>query len=110
VRAGEMVEVGISLVNVSIPEDNWPGKYDAMRTGLVGRIPLEHSGEVVVVHRTREMWKEAPVQHEVTRNYFRGMSEADCAEANRMVGWGEEPDGSIKFVECPVVVAPAVGG
>ena len=54
---GEMVEVGIFLFNVSIPQDNWPGR-NAMRTGFVGRMPQEHGGEVVVVHRTREMWRK----------------------------------------------------
>ena len=94
---GEMLEVAIFLVNVPVARDDWPGK-SAMRTDLVGRIPVDGGGEVIIVSRAAEMWKESLPKHGTT-SYFRGKSESDLLEANRIVIWGESPDGSITFIE-----------
>lgn len=93
----EMVEVAIFLVNVPVACADWPGK-SAMGAELVGRIPFAVGGEVIIVSRTAEMWKESlPKSGEL--NYFRGKSKTDLLEANRIVAWGDSPDGSITFIE-----------
>jgi len=94
---GEMVEVAIFLVNVPVARDDWPGK-SAMGADLVGRIPLDGGGEVIIVSRTAEMWQES-LAKSGTPSYFRGKSKADLLEANRIVAWGDSPDGSITFIE-----------
>jgi len=101
-REKQMVEVAIYLLNVPIRPDDWPDKT-AMGMHLVGRLPLEGGGEVVIVHRLCPMWDSA-AQKTGTPNYFRGQSRADLVEANRMVAWGEESDGSITFIESRLVV------
>jgi hypothetical protein len=92
-----MVEVAIFLVNVLVAPDDWPGK-SAMGADLVGRIPQEGGGEVIIVSRTAEMWQES-LPKISTPSYFRGKSESDLLEANRIVVWGDSPDGSITFIE-----------
>jgi hypothetical protein len=99
---GEMVEVAVFLVNATIARDDWPGK-DAMKAGLVGRMPLDGGGEVVIVFRNAEMSVESQPKSGTT-NYFRGKSKAGLVEANRIVAWGESPDGSITFLESRAVV------
>jgi hypothetical protein len=100
---GQSTEVAIFLINVTGPVINWPGK-NALGTKLVGRLPLEGGGQVCVVHRTVTTWPEAPAVLQGKPRYFRDRSEADLAEANRIVTWGEEADGSISFVETRLVV------
>ncbi len=99
----QIVEVAIFLLNVEIPDEDWPGKR-AMETNLVGRLPLEGGGQVAIVRRTYPMWDAAPSKRG-TMNYFRDKSMADLPEANRMVAWGEEADGSITFLESRLVVS-----
>lgn len=99
---GEMVEVAIFLVNVQIAADDWPGK-SAMETALVGRMPLEGGGEVVIVSRAAGMWKDSPPKSG-SPNYSLGKSKADLLDANRMVAWGESPDGSVTFIESRLAV------
>jgi hypothetical protein len=99
---GEMVEVSIFLVNVSIGSDEWPGKQ-AMGAGLVGRMPLDGGGEVILVYRYAEMVKvEIPGNGRPT--FFRGQTNADLLEANRTVVWGDSPEGTISFVECRLTI------
>lgn len=74
-----------------------------MKTELVGRMPLDGGGEVVIVSRTTEMLIDIP-KKSGGMNYFRGKSKADLLKANRMVAWGESTDGSIAFFECRVIV------
>jgi hypothetical protein len=97
-----MVEVAVFLVNVPIPEEDWPGK-NVMDTKLIGRLPLEGGRQVAIIYRVCEMWKSAPSMRGEPQ-YFRGRSKADLLDANRMVAWGAEADGSIVFVESRVMV------
>lgn len=99
---GKMVEVAIFLINVPIAISDWPGKR-AMNTGLVGRIPLDGGGEVVIVSRIVEMPSDSSTKSGLP-NYFRGRTKEDLYEANRMVTWGVSPDGSVSFMECKLVV------
>lgn len=100
--ARQMVEVAVFLLNVQTPPDDWPGK-SSMGTLLVGFLPLEGHGQVAIVYRVCPMWDSAPEQR-VTPSYFRDKSKSDIVDANRMVAWGEEADGSITFIESRLTV------
>jgi len=72
---GEMLEVAIFLLNVPVARDAWPGK-SAMGADLVGRIPLDGGGDVIIISRTAEMWQES-LSKSGTPSYFRGKSKSD---------------------------------
>jgi hypothetical protein len=95
-------EVAIFLVNEEIPANEWPGKA-SMNTALVGKLPLEGGGCVCIVQRMVTAWPQ-PSSTQATPKFFRGKSEGDLADANRIVVWGQEPDGSISFLEARVDV------
>ena len=101
---GSMNEVAVFLINVETPVDDWPGK-SALSTSLVGNVPLEGGGRACAVHRFTPMPNSAPTQSG-SPNYFRGKSREDILEANRMVAWGQETDGSIVFIESKLIVEP----
>ena len=99
----QWVEVAVFLVNVPAPMDDWPGRM-RLGTELVGRLPLGGVGHVCVVHR------RVPTGPQMTAvggtlKYFRDRSEQDLVEANRIVAWGQEPDGSISFIETRLEVS-----
>jgi hypothetical protein len=94
---GLSVEVALYLVNVEAPLDDWPGKA-TLGTSLVGNLPLEGGGRVCVVHRNNAPLPEIPLKSG-SPNFFRDKSLEDLKTANRFVVWGEQPDGSILFVE-----------
>ena len=98
----QMTEVSIVLINGQLPPDDWPGKI-SMGMQLVGLLPLEGRRTVAIVYRQCAMWKEAERKQGVPR-FFKGMSKPDLANADRMVAWGEGPDGSIMFLESRLIV------
>jgi hypothetical protein len=98
----QMTEVSIFLIDGQLPLDDWPGK-DSMGTKLVGLMPMEHGGTVAIVHREIPMLKGGEPRQGVPR-YFKGASEADLTDVNRMVTWGAADDGAIMFLECPLTV------
>jgi hypothetical protein len=61
-------------------------------------LPLEGGGMVIAVHRVSSTWPRPP-RLRASPKYFRDRSAADLPEANRVVAWGQEPDGSISFIE-----------
>jgi hypothetical protein len=93
---GLSVEVALYLINVETPLDDWPGKA-TLGTSLAGNLPLEGGGRVCVVHRNDAPLPEIPLNGSL--NFFRDKSLEDLKTANRFVVWGEQPDGSILFVE-----------
>jgi hypothetical protein len=93
---GLCTEVAIFLINIAGNVIDWPGKNGGAQ--LVGRLQIEGGGQVCIVHRVTSAWPALPVGRALT-TYFRGKSDVDLPEANRAVAWGEEPDGSISFVE-----------
>lgn len=102
---GKMVEVAVILMAAESPTADWPAK-DTISTELVGRIPLEGAGEVTIVHRLVPMFTDA-APRQGTPNYFRGRSKDDLLTADRMVAWGEAPDGSNMYIESKVSVSGA---
>lgn len=98
---GLSTEVAVFLINFQGEIIDWPGKNEG--AGLLGRLPLEGGGQVCVVYRVSSTWPKIP-SVEGSPRYFRGKSDADMMKANRMVAWGEDPDGSISFIEASVTV------
>jgi len=99
---GLSVEVPLFLMGVEGSLDDWPGKA-TMGTSLVGNLPLEGGGRVCVVYRKEAAMPKIPSMSGAP-NFFREKSRADLKTANRIVVWGEEPDGSISFVEARLEV------
>ncbi len=99
--SGYSTEVGIFLINIIGEVIDWPARNEGAH--LLGRLPLEGGGQVCVVWRVSSTWPNVP-SGQGSPKYFRGNSDADLAGANRAVFWGEEPDGSISFIEVPVAV------
>lgn len=99
---GQAVEVAIFLTNVNADPVAWPGR-DSLGTKLVGILPLEGIGCVFAVHRYTDTWPSVP-QTVRSPRFFAGKSKKDAENANRLVAWGEESDGSISFVEFPVTI------
>lgn len=100
---GQMVEVAVFLMNGRTPPTDWPGKT-AMGTKLVGRFDLEQSGEVILVCREVPMFEDAEPRAGTPHN-FRDQTDSDLLKADRMVAWGQAPDGSIMFLESKITVS-----
>ncbi len=98
----QMTEVSIFLVNGQLPPNDWPAK-DSMGTKLVELMPMEHGGTVAIVYREVPMLEGGEPKHGVPR-YFKGESEADLVQANRMLTWGAADDGAVTFLDCPLEV------
>lgn len=99
----QSVEVAVFLVYAQLPLDEWPGKVK-LGAGLVGTLPLEGKGCACIVHRLVSTWPQLSAA-QASPKYFRGKSKEDLAGANRLVAWGEEPDGSISFIEARLYVS-----
>jgi hypothetical protein len=99
---GFSVEVALFLVSVAAPLEDWPGKA-TMGTSLVGNLPLEGGGRVCVVHRNEAAMPKIPSMSGAP-HFFRDKSREDLKGANRIVAWGEQPDGSISFIEARLEV------
>ena len=70
----------------------------------VGQLPLEGGGCVFIGHHTCSTMEQAFPSKSVPC-YFKGKGEEQLlAHANRAVGWGPMPDGSIIFQEAPVII------
>jgi hypothetical protein len=100
---GQSVEIVIFLWNhAALAVEDWPGK-SVMKTALLGTVPLDGGGSVIVVHRTCESLPQPPVTR--APRYFRGMTESDMLGANRAVVWGDCDDGSVVFQEFSVTIS-----
>jgi hypothetical protein len=97
---GHSVEITIFLLSTKVSPEGWPGRNN-MGTQLIGNLPLEGGGRVSIVHRLTNVWPTIP-KRSVVPNFFAGKNSTDLNNANRMVAWGEEADGSIVFVELPI--------
>lgn len=102
------VEVTVFLLTSEVEPDGWPGR-DSLGTQLVGQLPLEGGGRVCIVYRDTTTWPTLPTAQPNLRP-FAGNSQADLLNANRMVAWNEESDGSIVFIEVPITVSAQSAG
>jgi hypothetical protein len=98
----QMTEVWVLLIDGQLQPNDWSAK-DSMGTKLVGHMPMEHGGTVAIVYGEVPMFEGGEPRQGVPR-YFKGSSEADLAQVNRLVAWGAADDGAIMFLECPLTV------
>lgn len=105
---GQATEVGVFRFNAPTLPDVWPGKGEG--ASLVGDLPMPADGRLAVV------WRHAPFQmpplpNRIARHgLFKGITEADMLEANRMVTFGETDTGAFALVEIPVQIGQDTSG
>lgn len=100
---GYSVEFAIFLSEWPFDPEDWPGRQ-AMKTQVVGSIPLERSGRLWVVYHTVPSIQRTlpPVSNP---QYFKGTSGHELLnEVNRALMWGVNDDGSIAIMESPIIV------
>jgi hypothetical protein len=100
---GQAVEVSLFLIRLEVFSNDWPGKKD-MRTNLIGNLPLEGGGRACLVYRVDAPMPRIP-ELQLTPNFFKGKSMQDMRQANRMVAWDTEQDGSVTFIESQLALS-----
>ncbi|MBW7834529.1 MAG: hypothetical protein H3C29_15095 [Simplicispira suum] len=70
------------------------------KSSTLGTLPLEGGGHIHIFQRVVEL-PTLPSLHGSPK-FFKGISKEQLMEANRLVMWGEQPDGSIFFLESRV--------
>jgi len=97
---GKAVEIDVVFTGPSTKVSNWPGR-NAMKTQLVGQLPLENGETVWIVHHITDVPPLPTPTGRVTR--FKSGQDIDLTDSNvRAIVFGRSDDGSRFMIECLV--------
>lgn len=99
---GKAVEFFLILTSSTTPVTDWPARR-SMRTELVGQLTLDSGDRVWVVYHVIDWADSDPLRGKP--RFAKGRTHQDLKSSGlRALAWRQEPDGSMLFLDAPVIV------